>query len=181
MTGEFGSPTCDKLIDGVKCKLSEDAERLGIDLKDMPASRHTWSDIIRCPNDDCGREFMITNHAEALALSKERQRHYTYRAEWSAEDNACVGLVAEFPALSWLAPTASKAVDGVEQLVADIINDMTETGEPIPVPLADRRYSGKIALRTSAEQHRRLSIEAAEQGVSLNQWITQKLSDRRKA
>jgi hypothetical protein len=30
--------------------------------------------------------------------------HYTCRAMWSAEDGKCVGLCAEFPSLSWLAP-----------------------------------------------------------------------------
>ena len=60
-------PTCDRLIDGVKCRLAEDADRLGLDLLDMPPSRHAWSDIVRCPNDGCGREFLITNHAEAVA------------------------------------------------------------------------------------------------------------------
>lgn len=31
--------------------------------------------------------------------------HYTYRVTWSAEDNEHVGLCAEFPSVSWLAPT----------------------------------------------------------------------------
>jgi len=35
--------------------------------------------------------------------------HYTYRVTWSAEDNEHVGLCAEFPSLSWLAPTPEKA------------------------------------------------------------------------
>jgi predicted RNase H-like HicB family nuclease len=36
--------------------------------------------------------------------------HYTYRVTWSAEDNEHVGLCAEFPSLSWLAPTPEKAL-----------------------------------------------------------------------
>lgn len=103
-------------------------------------------------------------------------RHYTYRAEWSAEDDEYVGLVAEFPSLSWLADTAAEAVAGVSRLVDEILDDMATTGETPPVPLSERRYSGNIALRTSSEQHRRLAIEAAEQGVSLNQWVIYKLS-----
>lgn len=105
--------------------------------------------------------------------------HYTYRAEWSPEDNEYVGLVAEFPSLSWLAPTAGQAIAGIEELVDGVVKDMTESGESVPVPLTERRYSGKIALRTSPDQHRQLTIEAAEQGVSVNQWITQKLAGAR--
>jgi predicted HicB family RNase H-like nuclease len=103
-------------------------------------------------------------------------RHYTYRAEWSPEDEEYVGLVAEFPSLSWLAPTAAEAMVGIERLVDEVVEDMESTGELIPPALADRRYSGKIAVRTSPDLHRRLSIEAAEQNVSLNQWIIQRLS-----
>ncbi|MGE2733830.1 type II toxin-antitoxin system HicB family antitoxin [Mycolicibacterium vaccae] len=104
------------------------------------------------------------------------ENHYTYRAEWSPEDNEYVGLVAEFPSLSWLAATPAEAVAGVAQLVDDILIDMKETGETPPTPLTERRYSGNISFRTSPDQHRRLTIEAAEQGVSVNQWMVQKLS-----
>ena len=31
--------------------------------------------------------------------------HYTYRVTWSVEDGEHVATVAEFPSLSWLAPT----------------------------------------------------------------------------
>ncbi|MFA5711872.1 type II toxin-antitoxin system HicB family antitoxin [Mycolicibacterium sp.] len=102
--------------------------------------------------------------------------HYTYRAEWSSEDNEYIGLVAEFPSLSWLAPTAAEAIGGVAQLVDDILADMVETGETPPTPLTERRYSGNLSVRTSPDQHRRLAIEAAEQKVSVNQWINQKLA-----
>jgi hypothetical protein len=43
--------------------------------------------------------------------------HYTYRVTWSAEDNEHVGLCAEFPSLSWLAPTPDKALSGIRRVV----------------------------------------------------------------
>lgn len=55
---------------------------------------------------------------------------YTYRAEWSPEDGEYVGLVAEFPSLSWLAATAAEATAGIERLVADALKDMADSGEP---------------------------------------------------
>jgi predicted HicB family RNase H-like nuclease len=100
---------------------------------------------------------------------------YAYRAEWSPEDDEYVGLVAEFPSLSWLAPTAGEAIAGAERLVDDILADMAETGEVPPVPFIERRYSGNISFRTSPDHHRRLAIAAAEQGVSINQWMVQRL------
>jgi predicted HicB family RNase H-like nuclease len=38
--------------------------------------------------------------------------------------------------------------------------------------------SGKFVVRTSPALHARLVIEAAEQNVSMNQWVVQKLSGR---
>lgn len=104
--------------------------------------------------------------------------HYTYRAEWSPEDDEWVGLVAEFPSLSHLDADPVEAIRGIRDLVEAVVADMRETGETPPAPLAERRYSGKVFVRTSPELHRRLTIEAAEQGVSVNQWATQKLAER---
>lgn len=44
---------------------------------------------------------------------------YTYRIAWSLEDAEHVGLCAEFPSLSWLAPTPEAALVGIRKLVAD--------------------------------------------------------------
>ncbi|AXK74703.1 MULTISPECIES: type II toxin-antitoxin system HicB family antitoxin [Mycobacteriaceae] len=104
--------------------------------------------------------------------------HYTYRAEWSAEDDEYVGLVAEFPSLSWLAPTAAEAVAGAAELVDGILADMDKSGETPPKPLTERRYSGNLSFRTSPAQHRKLAIEAAEQGVSVNQLLIYKLASK---
>jgi len=42
-----------------------------------------------------------------------------------------VGLCAEFSSLSWLADTPEKALEGIRNLVADVLLNMGNTGEPI--------------------------------------------------
>jgi hypothetical protein len=37
----------------------------GVTMREMPPSRHAWSDIVRCPNDDCGRTFMVIKDESA--------------------------------------------------------------------------------------------------------------------
>ena len=103
--------------------------------------------------------------------------HYTYRITWSAEDNEHVGLCAEFPSLSWLAPTPEKALSGIQQLVRDCLADMQTTGEATPEPLADRTYSGKFLVRLPPETHRDLVIRATEEGVSLNRLVSARLAN----
>lgn len=102
--------------------------------------------------------------------------HYTYRVTWSEEDAEHVALCAEMPSLSFLAGTPAKALKGMMKMVGDIITDMTANNEPIPEPIAGRTYSGKFQVRIPPEQHKQLAIKAAEQGTSLNRYVSSKLA-----
>ncbi|WP_268793764.1 type II toxin-antitoxin system HicB family antitoxin [Mycolicibacterium monacense] len=56
---------------------------------------------------------------------------------------------------------------------------MTESPWLDPPPsLSDRTYSGTFVVRAPPDLHSRLSVEAAEHGVSLNQWAITKLAGR---
>lgn len=106
----------------------------------------------------------------------EKNEHYTYRITWSEEDNEYVGLCTEFPSLSWLAATRTAALEGIEKLVSEVINDLLAQGETPPQALAERVFSGKLVLRMTPEQHRRLAINAIEEGVSLNRYLCARLA-----
>ncbi len=101
---------------------------------------------------------------------------YTYRVTWSEEDEEHVGLCVEFPSLSWLAGSREEALDGIYRVVRDVVKDMLETGGEPPQPLSVRRYSGQFKVRIPPALHRRLSLEAAEQHVSLNRLVSEKLA-----
>jgi predicted HicB family RNase H-like nuclease len=108
-----------------------------------------------------------------MALKNDR---FTYRVTWSEDDNEYVGLCAEFPSLSWLAKSPEAALKGIRQVIADTVEDMQDNGDPIPEPIANRHYSGKFMVRIPPEIHRKLAIQAAESGVSLNRLASSKLS-----
>lgn len=108
-----------------------------------------------------------------MSLKNDR---YTYRVTWSDDDEEYVGLCAEFPSLSWLAATPEGALRGIRKTVADVIADMKAEGDEPPVPLAAQSYSGKFLVRVPPETHRRLVIQAAEAGISLNRLASAKLS-----
>jgi len=65
-------------------------------------------------------------------------------------------------------PRLQDAVAGVCDLQAE--------NAPVPAPLATRSYSGRFVVRVPEEVHRRLAIQAAESGVSLNRLASAKLS-----
>lgn len=99
-------------------------------------------------------------------------QHYRYAVAWSAEDGEFVATVAEFPSLSCLESDQFEAIRGLERLVADVIEDLRASGEPVPEPLADRTFSGRLNLRVSTQLHRRLAIEALQHQTSLNTYAS---------
>ena len=107
---------------------------------------------------------------------KRENSKYLYRITWSDEDAEYVGLCAEFPSLSWLSRTPEGALKGISKLVAEVVADLTDKQESVPEPLAVRRYSGKFMVRIPPEVHRTLTQQAAEQGVSINRFVSAKLS-----
>ena len=102
--------------------------------------------------------------------------HYTYRVTWSPEDQEYIGLCAEFASLSWLAKTPEKSLKGIQKIVADVVADLQASGEPVPVALAEKSYSGEFWVRIPPLLHRNLALMAAEQGVSLNRLASAKLA-----
>ncbi|SDC04059.1 Predicted nuclease of the RNAse H fold, HicB family [Raineyella antarctica] len=102
---------------------------------------------------------------------------YTYRVTWSVEDGEYVATCAEFPSLSWLAGSQAEALQGLVALVADTVADLTAADEVVPEPLSQRTYSGKFNLRVGESLHRRLAIQAAEEHLSLNQYVVRRLSE----
>lgn len=101
---------------------------------------------------------------------------YAYRVMWSEEDSEYVSLCVEFPSLSWLEPSPEEALKGIRQVVARVVADLVASGEPVPEPIAVKKFSGKFVVRIPPELHRHLAFEAAEAGISLNRLASDKLS-----
>ena len=112
------------------------------------------------------------SHTETADVSR-----YTYRVTWSVEDDEFVATCAEFPSLSWLADSQAAALQGLVDLIADTVADLTAEGAAVPEPLSERSYSGKFNLRVGESLHRRLAIQAAEEHLSLNQYVVRRLSE----
>jgi len=108
-----------------------------------------------------------------MTLKSDR---YTYRISWSDDDKEYVGLCVEFPSLSWLAGSQEAALDGILKSVADVIQEMRSKREPPPLPLSNKKFSGRFIVRIPPSIHRRLVIQAAEEGISLNRLVSAKLS-----
>lgn len=104
---------------------------------------------------------------------------YLYNIGWSEEDEAFVARVAEFPSLAAHGETQEEALREIKDVVNFVIEDLTESKEPIPEPFGKRSFSGKLVLRMPEYLHRQLALEALKQGVSLNQLLNLKLEASR--
>lgn len=104
---------------------------------------------------------------------------YTYRVTWSPEDQCHVALCDEMPSLSWLAATPEEAFVGIRRLVAECIQEMTEGGEVPPSPFPHSRTTDLMSIAVSPNVHRRLALKAAEEGRSLDELVSDLLSDKR--
>ncbi len=94
---------------------------------------------------------------------------YTYRVEWSEEDDTHIARCLEFSSLSAHGDTPESALAEIKTVVTAAVEWMQETGEPLPVPFGAIRFKGNLTLRVPPSVHRNLVIRSAEEGVSLNQ------------
>jgi predicted HicB family RNase H-like nuclease len=101
---------------------------------------------------------------------------YAYNVMWSEADQAYIGRVLEFSSLAAHGSSPVAALQEITDVVRYVLGDLAESGEEIPPPLSKRPFSGRLHLRMPEELHRTLAIEAAQQHISLNQWINLKLS-----
>ena len=89
----------------------------------------------------------------------ETPDHYTYKVEWSDEDNEWVGLCDQFPSLSWLDPDKARALAGIERLVRNVADK-----EPAAVALGRKGglKGGKArAAKLTPEQRSEIAKKAA--------------------
>jgi predicted HicB family RNase H-like nuclease len=106
----------------------------------------------------------------------QKNDYYSYRVTWSDDDDEYVGLCAEFPSLSWLAKTPQGALAGIRRVVIQVIADMHAHRETPPEALARKHFSGKFMVRVPPLVHRKLAMEAADAGVSMNRLVSAKLA-----
>jgi len=107
---------------------------------------------------------------------KNEIEKYTYRVEWSEEDNCHVVRCLEFPSLAAHGDTIEETLRGIEYVVAESVKWMQEEGETVPTPLGMKKFKGHLTWRIPPGKHRELAIRCAEEGVSLNRFILSRLS-----
>jgi predicted HicB family RNase H-like nuclease len=100
---------------------------------------------------------------------------YTYRIEWSEEDQVFIARCLEFPGLAAHGNSSEDALKQIKIVVSESVKWLEEDKKSAPQPLGMKRYKGNLTLRVPPEIHRELAIKSAEQGVSVNQYILSRI------
>ncbi|MDR2166984.1 MAG: type II toxin-antitoxin system HicB family antitoxin [Clostridiales bacterium] len=72
--------------------------------------------------------------------------------------------------------TREEALVNIYKAMEGWIEASLDNGFEVPEPIGQSDFSGKFTLRLPKSLHRRLTIEADREGVSLNQYALYKLS-----
>lgn len=111
-------------------------------------------------------------------LVTEALNKYTYRAEWSEEDDVFIARTLEVPSVLAHAETPEGAIKELKVALSLALDSMIEDGEPIPEPISLHKFKGRFLVRATPELHKEITIQAAESGVSVNQFVLTKLAGR---
>ena len=84
--------------------------------------------------------------------------------------------VLEFDGCMGTGNTYEEAYQDVLEAMEGWIETKIENGFAVPMPMDSEKYSGKFVLRIPKTLHQELSIKAAQEGVSLNQYALYKLA-----
>ncbi len=103
---------------------------------------------------------------------------YSVNASWSDEDECYVALIPEFSGLSAFGDTPEEAVAEAKIAAEGFIKVFQEDDCEVPKPRKLSAHSGQTRLRLSKTLHLVLSQEAKAEGISLNSYIVQLLSER---
>ncbi|MDE8256921.1 toxin-antitoxin system HicB family antitoxin [Erysipelothrix rhusiopathiae] len=100
---------------------------------------------------------------------------------YSIKSDEGIYWVAEYPSLPGVLGTDKD----VEKAVLDLIENakvhlefLKEIGSEIPSEdaLIEDNFSGRLTVRTSKKTHARIAYAAAQEGVSINQWINEAIN-----
>jgi len=95
--------------------------------------------------------------------------------EWSDEDNCFVGSAPRLIGTCCHGKDEARVYAELCQIVEEWIELLEKDCDPLPEPLAAKKFSGRFVLRVEPALHRRLAAKALAAGESLNSYCTMTL------
>lgn len=110
------------------------------------------------------KDYMKLPYTRLVQEMNDESGHYFY------------GRILELDGCQTTADSLAELYENLNEIMESYLEIKLENNIPIPVPATAERYSGKFVVRLPRTLHQRLAIEAAQEGVSLNQLALYKLA-----
>lgn len=110
-------------------------------------------------------------------MSRETRHDYLKIVEWSEEDRCYVGTAPGLIIGGVHGKNQKKVFDELCEAVEETIQILRKEGKPLPAATANKKCSGKIALRISPQLHKALTMKAFQAGESVNKFIEEELQE----
>jgi antitoxin HicB len=131
-----------------------------------------------------GKKDLESRKDRKMALNNERtldpaaylKRPYS-RLVVPETDGSFRAEILEFPGCIATADTAAEALSLLEDVAASWLEATLAKGQPVPEPMEETEFSGKLVLRLPKSLHRKAAQAAKRDGVSLNQLIVSSLAE----
>lgn len=108
---------------------------------------------------------------------KKTSDDYLKIVEWSEDDHCYVGTVPGLIIGGVHGKNQKKVFDKLCGAVEEAIQILQKEGRPLPAATANKKYSGKIALRIPPQLHKTLAMKAFQDGESVNKLIQHELEE----
>ncbi len=110
------------------------------------------------------KDYMKLPYTRLVQEMNDESGHYFY------------GRILELDGCQSTGDTLEELYESLNEAMEGYIEVKLENNLPIPIPETAKDYSGKFVVRIPKSLHQRLSIEAEQEGVSLNQLALYKLA-----
>lgn len=97
--------------------------------------------------------------------------NWTYRFEWSDEDNVYIVSVVELAGCKTHGKTIEEAAVMIKDALKSYVLTCLEFNDSIPEPSKPSDYKGIITYRTTPEKHYKIDKKAVITGKSINKLI----------
>lgn len=103
-----------------------------------------------------------------------------YTVELTPDENSFFVKVKELDGCMTVGNSAQDALEMLDDAKREWLTAALEEGVDIPLPqtMKGEKFSGRFALRMPKSLHQKLTEEAGEEGVSLNQYIVTLLAEK---
>ena len=108
---------------------------------------------------------------------KKTSDDYLKIVEWSENDHCYVGTAPGLIIGGVHGKSQKKVFDELCEAVEEAVQILRKEGRPLPAATANKKYSGKIALRIPPQLHKTLAMKAFQDGESVNKLIQHELEE----